>query len=83
MRPECLATYIAMSAAGVQLHADVLGDPGHDVLGDELGGLAIRVRQQDRELVTAEPCDEVGGAQPLPEHPGEVDQELVAGSVTP
>ena len=87
----------ALGRAGEGDHADAGGDPAVDALeraavgahpldhgiGDLLRGLAVGVGQQDGELVTTEPGDEVLLAQRPPQHRRGRHDQLVAGVVAP
>ncbi len=54
---------------------------GDDLLGDVLGNVGVRIRQQDRELIAAEPGDRVGAAQAVAEQRGDRHDQAVSGLV--
>ena len=80
---------------GEQRDADAGGHPGgvalrgnrgileglQDLPGDRLRLVGVGVREQDGELVAAQPGEDVGLPQPLPEQLGDPDEELVPGEM--
>ena len=58
-----------------------LGDLRAQVLAQLQRALDIGLRHQDRELVAGEPGDDIGGANPLAHHPGDLADQVVAGVV--
>ena len=54
------------------------GDHAREALGDDRQALLVGVRQQDRELVAADPPDQVGLAQPPRQRARDRLQRLVA-----
>src|SRR2546421_8605787 len=53
-----------------------------EALRDNAGRLAVYVRQQHRELVAAQPCDEIGLAKTTGERPPDCPERPVTHGVT-
>ena len=69
--------HLQLPGAKPQRRGERLRDPGRDALG----ALGIALRQQDDELVAAEPSQHVLRADLLAQALRELDQQLIAGSV--
>ncbi len=89
-RSACSALGVSASTSAKPMLAGRVHDPIADVdaaggdhpgqaLGDDRQALLVGMGQQHGELVAAEPCDEVGFAQPAGQRSCDRAQRLIAG----